>query len=178
MNRYSSLQRKSVLKSRIIDGSQPDGFGRGWGLRSGKRRLAGKKGLAQRIAEVLGTAVKHSPKEKSLLRNEQHRRNVAALPCAATGRPGPNQCAHANFGKGMGIKTCDSLCFPLSPEAHRKHDQGGLPWKERVRREWEYADYTRSMLIRRGQWTPDIEVHYQRAIQPFSRVIHGPDGRA
>ncbi|OYV49303.1 MAG: hypothetical protein B7X10_02010 [Burkholderiales bacterium 21-58-4] len=64
------------------------------------------------------------------LRSEKHRRNVAALPCVVTGRPGPSQCAHVNFGKGMGLKVCDSLCFPLSPEAHREHYADEVPNNE------------------------------------------------
>lgn len=107
-------------------------------------------GLAQRIAESLGRAIKHVRGESNLLRDEQHRRNVAALPCAVTDRPGPNQCAHVNFGKGMGLKVCDSLCFPLSPDDHREHDQGGnMTKQERWRREWEYVDATRALLIQK-----------------------------
>lgn len=158
----STLQRKTPLKA-----SKP------------MRRSAGKKGpgLAQRIAQSLGRAIQHARGESSVLRSEAHRRNVAALPCIATGKPGPSQCAHVNFGKGMGLKSCDSLCFPLSPDAHRAHDQGGMPRQQRLRLEWEYADATGAELIRRNQWPPEIEAAYQKAIQPLARAVHGGDAR-
>src|SRR5690606_28019594 len=105
-----------------------------------------------------------------LLRSEQHRRNVAALGCLVTGKPA--QACHVNFGKGMGLKVCDSLCFPLSPELHREHDQGGIPRIERIRREWEYVDQTRAQLIRKNQWPAHVEAAYQVAIQPLARAVH------
>lgn len=134
---------------------------------------AQNKGLAQRIAESLGSAVQHARGESSLLRSEQHRRNVAALHCVSCGTPGPSQCAHANATKGMGQKVCDSLTFPLCPACHHAHDQGGTHTKaERWLREWEFADATRALLIQKAQWTDKIEHHYQRAIEPIKRVVH------
>ncbi|NYT76629.1 hypothetical protein H0A71_06465 [Alcaligenaceae bacterium] len=105
-------------------------------------------------------------------RSEKHRRNVASLPCVVTGRPGPSQCGHANFNKGMSTKVCDSLTFPISPDAHRDHDQGGIAKQDRWRREWEYVDATRAMLIQRNQWPTEAEEAYQIAIQPLARVVH------
>jgi len=128
-------------------------------------------GLAQRIAESLGKAIKHARGESNLLRSEQHRRNVAALGCLITGKPA--QACHVNFDKGLGLKVCDSLCFPLCPELHREHDQGGgMTRLERIRREWEYVDRTRALLIRRNQWPAEVEAAYQKAIQPLARVVH------
>lgn len=128
------------------------------------------KGLAQRIADSLGRAIQHARGESGLLRSEQHRRNVAALGCLITGKPA--QACHVNFGKGMGMKACDSLCFPLAPELHREHDQGGIPRMERIRREWEYVDQTRAQLIRRNQWPAEVEQAYQKAVAPLARVVH------
>lgn len=82
------------------------------------------KGLAQRVAESLGRAVQHARGESQLLRSEQHRRNVASLGCLITGKPA--QACHVNFGKGMGLKACDSLCFPLSPELAPRTRPGRL----------------------------------------------------
>lgn len=135
-----------------------------------RHREKREKGLAQRIAESVGTAIKHLKGEAHLLRSEQHRRNVAALGCLVTGKPA--QACHVNFSKGMGLKVCDSLCFPLSPELHREHDQGGIPRMERIRREWEYVDQTRALLIRKNQWPAEVEIAYQRAIEPLARVVH------
>lgn len=136
--------------------------------RSGKPKVG--KGLAQRIAESLGRAVQHARGESNLLRSEEHRRNVAGLGCLITGKKA--QACHVNFDKGMGLKVCDSLCFPLSPELHHQHDQGGMPRAERQRLEWEYVDATRAQLIQKGLWTDKIEQHYQRAIEPLRRVVH------
>lgn len=112
------------------------------------------------------------PKHKPW-RSEKHRRNVAALPCACCGIQNQSQCAHANATKGMGQKVCDSLTFPACPDCHRAHDQGGvLPKAERWRREWEYVDATRALLIRRNQWPAEVEAAYQRAIVPLARVVH------
>lgn len=105
-------------------------------------------------------------------RSEKHRRLVASLPCVVTGKPGPNQCGHANFGKGMSTKVCDSLTFPISPDAHRYHDQGGMSREDRWRREWEYVDATRALMIQQNLWSPEAEAAYKIAIQPLARVVH------
>ncbi len=128
------------------------------------------KGLAQRIAESLGKAIQHARGESNLLRSEVHRRNVVALGCLITGKPA--QACHVNFSKGMSLKVCDSLTFPLCPELHREHDQGGIPRMERIRREWEYVDQTRALLIRRNQWPAEVEAAYQKAIVPLARMVH------
>lgn len=153
----SSLQRKTPLH-----GKKPISRG------------AVKKGpgLAQRIAESLGRAIQHARGESNLLRSEQHRRNVAALPCACCGKHGPTQCAHINFGKALGRKVCDSLTFPLCPDCHRHHDQGGMQRSLRHQLEWEYTDFARAELIRRNQWPAHVEEAYQRAIVPLARVVH------
>jgi len=131
------------------------------------------KGLAQRVAESLGRAVQHARGESQLLRSEQHRRNVAGLACACCRGVGPSQCAHANATKGMGQKVCDSLTFPLCPDCHRDHDQGGsLNKLQRWKREWEFADATRAELLKRNLWPASVEAHYQRAIVPLARVVH------
>ena len=147
-------------------------------MRSPKPMARGRQkrgpGLAQRVAELAGTALKHLRGESNLLRSEQHRKNVAALGCLITGKPA--QACHVNFDKGMGFKVCDSLCFPLCPELHREHDQGGdMSRMERIKREWQYVDQTRAMLIRRNQWPAAVEEHYQRAIKPLARMVHGED---
>jgi hypothetical protein len=72
-------------------------------------------------------------------RSEAYRRLVAALPCIRCGKPGPSQCAHANTGKGMGIKASDEDSFPLCPPCHSAFDQGAMFTKEQrreVEQEW------------------------------------------
>lgn len=104
------------------------------------------------------------------LRSEKHRRHVAMLACACCGRPGPSQAAHANFGKGMGLKACDSQCFPLCPDCHRNHDQGGIPKEQRRALEVVYVDSTRAELVSRSLWTPEIEAAYRRAYEPMKQA--------
>lgn len=76
------------------------------------------------------------------VRSEAYRRAVAALPCAICGVTGYSQAAHANQGKGMGMKACDLTCFPAcGPRpgfqgCHAALDQGALFLKA-VRRELE-----------------------------------------
>lgn len=76
------------------------------------------------------------------VRSEAYRRAVASLPCAICGIAGHSQAAHANTGKGMGMKACDLTCFPAcGPRpgfqgCHAALDQGALFLKA-VRREME-----------------------------------------
>lgn len=129
------------------------------------------KGLGQKVAAILGFLRPIERKEPTVLRSEQHRRSVAELGCLITGKPA--QACHVNFSKGTGWKVCDSLCFPLAPELHAAHDQGGrMTRAERWQKEWEYVDQTRAMLIAKGQWSAEVEKHYQRAIEPLRRVVH------
>lgn len=148
----STLQRKSPMRR-----SKPDR----------------EPGLGHKVEVVMGFYRPPGHKMPAHLRSEQHRRNVAALGCLVTGQPA--QACHVNFGKGTGLKACDSLCFPLKPELHRQHDQGGLPKAERWKREWEYVDETRAKLMQRGQWSAEIELHYQRAIEPLRRLVKGDE---
>ena len=48
-----------------------------------------------------------------IVRSESYRRFVASQPCFSCGVSGYSQCAHANAGKGLGMKTCDTRTFPL-----------------------------------------------------------------
>ena len=79
-------------------------------------------------AKVIEKA-KPAPKVKPV-RSEAYRRLVAELPCICCGKPGPSQCAHANYGKGMGTKASDTESFPRCPECHRWLDQTGVYDKE------------------------------------------------
>lgn len=115
---------------------------------------------------------KQFPKQKTW-RSEKHRRDVAALACVICGRHSPSQCAHINFSKGLSIKADDSLTFPACPDCHRNHDSGGIPREERWQREWEYVDATRAALIRQNKWGAEVEAHYQTAIVPLARMVHG-----
>lgn len=147
-----------------------------WNKQPPKKRSAG---LGQRVAEAVGTAFKHLRGESSLLRSEAHRKNVAALPCAKCGIEKLSQAAHPNAFKGMGLKACDSLVFPLCctrpgiTGCHADHDQGAIYTKqERAKAEWEFADATRAELIKQNKWPAEVEEAYQKAIAPLARLVH------
>ena len=72
----------------------------------------------------------------STFRSEKLRRAVADLPCQACGREGFTQAAHANMGKGMGIKVSDALVAALCTKCHSELDSGGKMSKV-ARREFE-----------------------------------------
>src|SRR5690606_21011660 len=152
-------------------------------MKAGKPMARGREkrgpGLAQRIAESMGRAIKHARGESNLLRSVEHRQNVAALPCAKCGIVGFSQAAHVNFNKGGALKVCDSLTFPLCCSrpgvvgCHVLHDQGGIYTRqERARAEWEFVDATRSLLIRQNKWPAYVESAYLKAIVPLARVVH------
>lgn len=64
----------------------------------------------------------------NLVRSESYRRFVASHACFSCGREGFSQCAHANFGKALSLKTSDLETFPLcGPHGvhmgcHQMHD--------------------------------------------------------
>ena len=99
------------------------------------------------------------------VRSEAYRRAVATLLCAICGVPGYSQAAHANQGKGMGMKACDLTCFPAcGPRpgfqgCHAALDQGALFLKA-VRRELEpvWAADTRRKLLAMGLWPKGLPV--------------------
>jgi hypothetical protein len=86
-------------------------------------------------------------------RDKPYLRLVASLPCCWCGAHGRSQAAHANQGKGMGIKASDASAFPLCTDGfsergcHSRLDQSGTLTKE-VRRELEelWGNQTRMKL--------------------------------
>lgn len=99
------------------------------------------------------------------VRSEALRRAVASLPCAICGVYGYSQAAHANTGKGMGMKACDLTCFPAcgprpgAQGCHAALDQGALFTKS-ARRELEpaWAADTRRKLVALGLWPKGVPV--------------------
>lgn len=85
------------------------------------------------------------------MRSEPYRRWVASRPCIACGIEGVSQAAHANHGKGLGLKTCDSRIFPLcGPHwgligCHQRHDlMIDIGRDERREREADYIERTQA----------------------------------
>lgn len=103
------------------------------------------------------------PKLKPV-RSEPYRRLVAARPCINCGIEGFSQHAHGNYGKGMGLKTCDLFGFPLCcarpgiAGCHAEHDQGGMDREERRRREHEWARATLQAILASGQYPAGLPV--------------------
>ena len=94
-------------------------------------------------------------------RSEAYRRIVAAMPCAHCGIAGYSQHAHANAGKGKGIKTDDRMGFPLCAArpgvegCHAAFDQyrllaGGRDGHAAAGERW--AAQTRAAVERAGKW--------------------------
>jgi hypothetical protein len=98
------------------------------------------------------------PKVKAW-RSEKYRRYVASHDCFECGLSGHSQAAHANYGKGRGLKTDDSLCFPLCATlpmrvgCHDQHDQLiDMTLDERREREAIYVAQMQGIADREG-WT-------------------------
>lgn len=98
------------------------------------------------------------------VRSEEYRRAVASLPCAICGIFGYSQAAHANQGKGMGLKACDLTCFPAcGPRpgiqgCHAALDQGAL-FTKAVRRALEpvWAADTQRRIQAMGMWPENMK---------------------
>lgn len=77
------------------------------GVNPSAPRAPGRKVVA--VERPIVAVPKDEPK-----RSRPYREWVASLPCARCGVLKYSQAAHPNGqGKGMGIKACDSLVFPL-----------------------------------------------------------------
>ena len=113
----------------------------------------------------LGTTAAAPIPKAAPVRSEAYRRAVATLPCAICGVPGYSQAAHANQGKGMGMKAFDLTCFPAcGPRpgiqgCHAALDQGAL-FSKAVRRELEpvWAADTRRKIQAMGLWPKGLPV--------------------
>jgi hypothetical protein len=91
--------------------------------------------LPQPITAMGQQALKVEP-----LRSEQYRRYVASFPCAHCGLVGSSQCAHANKGKGLAMKTCDRRTFPACFRCHSDIDNSrGMTREQRRDLEERYV---------------------------------------
>ena len=114
------------------------------------------------VYAVIDDQVSAAPKTAPV-RSEAYRRVVAGLPCVICGVPGFSQAAHANTGKGMGMKACDLTLFPACADrpgvrgCHSQIDQGTL-FSKAVRRELEpaWAVDTQRKIKAMGQWPANL----------------------
>jgi hypothetical protein len=82
------------------------------------------RAAAVAVTDTRARLVVPLPKQAPV-RDAAYLRAVAALPCAHCGRPGPSQAAHADEGKGMGIKASDHDTMPLCADSP---GQRGCHW--------------------------------------------------
>ena len=90
---------------------------------------------------------------------EAYRRVVASMDCIHCGKGGPSQAAHADQGKGMGIKSDDRTCFPLCADSpgrrgcHSLIGASGLFTQEQRRAlEQNHGRKTRERIKAEGKW--------------------------
>lgn len=98
----------------------------------------------------------------TIVRNKSYRQFVASHPCFGCGIEGYSQCAHANHGKGLGMKTSDLETFPLcAPHGfhqgcHVLHDQC-VDMDRDERRELEQRYVERMQAIARSVGRPEFK---------------------
>lgn len=127
---------------------------------------------AFRAPEPVASAPAARVEKSAPVRSEAYRRAVASLPCAICKVPGHSQAAHANTGKGVGLKACDLTCFPAcgprpgEPGCHAELDQGAL-FTKAVRRELElvWAADTQRRIQAMGLWPKNMQKPAQALFQ-------------
>ncbi|WP_428145938.1 hypothetical protein [Delftia acidovorans] len=129
-------------------------------------------GMACTSIVVMGAATGQAVQKDRPLRSEEYRRLVAALPCIHCGIAGISQCAHANTGKGVGIKASDLDSFPLCAcqpgrrGCHSIFDQGAMFSKqERKARECVWVAQTQKKIISTGQWPQKLAMPSEFSIE-------------
>ena len=108
------------------------------------------------------------PKE-SVVRSEEYRRTVAAMPCAHCGIVGHSQAAHADMGKGAHIKSDDRTCYPACadrPGVVGCHSMigatGSMTRDQRRALETQYAEQTRQQIRDAGLWPASVP-HFEES---------------
>ena len=93
------------------------------------------------------------------LRSEKYRRWVASLDCAHCGIAGFSNACHADEGKGMALKSCDSTCWPgcvsrpYRVGCHEMVGSSGYLLKPHRRTlERDYGERTREAARIVGKW--------------------------
>jgi hypothetical protein len=121
--------------------------------RSPLRRMENQRGVIRPI----GDEVRAVPKTM-IHRSEAYRRFVASQECFGCRITSFSQCAHLNERKGLSLKTCDSLTFPLcAPHhgevgCHQQYDLGLDGMVRAERRVWArvHVDHMRARAMEAG----------------------------
>lgn len=143
-------------------------------LKSGENHYPddmGKARAAIKYVAMATTTLRAIPKAE-IIRSKAYLRIVAQLPCMHCGIWGHSQAAHANTGKGMGLKACDLQTFPLCCDrpgqrgCHSYFDSGALFSKEQRRfHECRWVAKTQSLLLQRAV--------VPKKLIPFMEHCHG-----
>ena len=165
MNRGGKAQENTVFKPRAVGISErlPAGAGSDYEAareqRLEERAARTMAGVVPRASSMGEVALVPCPKPPVILESEAYRRAVASLPCICCGIVGYSQHAHANQGKGLGLKTDDRTGFPLCCTrpgvlgCHAKFDQYIMFPREQAREaalEWGFK--TRALVLALGLW--------------------------
>lgn len=126
----------------------------------------------RRVAPTVISDKANATPKAEIVRSEQYRRLVAAMPCVICGIAGYSQAAHGSEGKGMAIKACDLTLFPACCDrpgvrgCHSQLDQGAL-FAKTVRRALEpaWAADTQRKIIAAGQWPKGLPIPNDFATQ-------------
>jgi hypothetical protein len=109
-------------------------------------------------ATMVGSLRDPCPKEAPKVRSEDYRRFVASQRCFGCKVVGYSQCCHMNVGKGLALKVCDLLTFPLcgphwgQPGCHTRHDlSDGLTRDERRALEVRYVQQMQAIAKEAGR---------------------------
>src|SRR6478736_8420864 len=101
--------------------------------------------------------------KKPVVRSEEYRRYVSGLACYVCKLEGYSQVAHADAGKGMGMKASDLSVFPAcgprlgEPGCHYRIGMTGFLGKfGRRELEEDACGWTRNELIRMSQSDPKL----------------------
>lgn len=126
------------------------------------RKNDGPRHISEILAEVIAPRLyrvpapsapifRETPKQE-IIRSENYRRFVASFACFQCGLVGSSQCAHANKGKGMAMKTSDSESFPLCFPCHADFDQNrGMTREERRAKEEVYVARMKEIAREHGR---------------------------
>lgn len=98
-----------------------------------------QRGVIRRADAVQAAPVRAVKPRAERWESVPWRRAVASLPCVLCGKAGETQVAHRNEGKGMGIKTDDSLTAALCGACHAEIDQGAHLTRDERRQRMDRA---------------------------------------
>ncbi len=108
--------------------------------------------LVRRPSYACSDVVVAAPKE-NVIQHAGYMNLVRAMPCDRCGRPPRSDFAHADQGKGQGIKTDCRRGFPLCRDCHHLVGSTGQLGRDGRRQyEIEAGQRTRARIVAAGLW--------------------------